>query len=471
MRLLAAAVVWLSLCCLPLAAQAPARVTPSRGVGLVDLLRAALRDSPGLNSAEATRDAAHIDVVNAYIGLGPRANWVFDTSRERLDVIRSKNDVYKVGLSNFSNYANTLEVVQPLFDARLFAQLHGAYSGLHRSRAELDAVRQKTVFELIQAYLITLGSADALALSRAEQASLEKQNEMMEVRIGRGLANQGDADELTARLMQARAQTQAASATVLESFATLEHRAAVPVDALLPLAGPIAMPPPMPASVQEWVDTARGRNPEVIALGKAANEAFATFEAQGGAAQPRVELRFTQNRNESGGSVYGGGDLTADRTLLLRVTVPLFNGDGNGYPAVAAHARYQAAKYRIEDQRREVTDRVHTAYEEVVGNAAREKNLVHAAAAQARVVESRQQKFGLGLMRVTDVLDADRDLMQVRRQLLASRYNYLLNLMQLKRLAGDISDADVAFIDADLAHGGGVVRRPSAMPAAMPGQR
>ena len=437
----------------------------------MDLLRDALRDSPGLNSAQATHDATRIDVVNAYIGLGPRANWVFDTSREQLNVKRSSNNVYKVGLSNFNTYANTLEVIQPLFDPRLFAQLHGAYAGLHRSRAELDAVRQKTVFELIQAYLIALGSADALALSKAEQASLDKQNEMMEVRIARGLANQSDADELTARLMQARAQTQAASATVLESFATLEHRAAAPVDAVLPLAGPIAMPPPMPASVQDWVDTARGRNPEVIALSDAANEAFATFEAQGAAALPRVELRFTQHRTEAGGSGYGGGDLPSDRTLLLRVTVPLFNGDGNGYPAVAAHARYQAAKYRIEDQRREVTDRVHTAYEEVVGNAVREKDLVRAAVVQARVVESRQQKYGLGLMRIIDVLDAQRDLAQIRRQLLASRYNYLLNLMQLKRLAGDISDADVAFIDADLAHDGSVVRRPSATVSTTPAQR
>jgi outer membrane protein len=430
-----------------------------RGTGLAELLDEAMRASPAVRGAQASEDAAWHGVTDAAMGLAPRANWVFDNSRERLNVKRSNNPVYQVGISNFGNYGNTLEVVQPLFDPRLFAQLHGARAGLRRSRAELEAVRQKAVFETIQAYLITLGSADALAVARAEEASLARQYEQVDLRMRRGLSSQSDLDEVTARLMQARAQTQAASASLNEAFATLERRVGGKVSAVLPLAGPIAMPPPSPNNPDAWVDEADSRNPEVLALGSAADEAWATFEAQGAAVLPRLELRLTQNRAETGGSVYGGGSLTTDRTVLLRLTIPLFNGDGNGYPVLTAHARYRAAKYRTQDQKLETEQQVRTAFEEAVGNARREKDLVRAAEAQARVVESKRQRFASGLLRITDVLDSERDLYQAQRLLLASRYNYLLNLMQLKRLSGDISEADAAFIDADLSRDGRMVAR------------
>ena len=307
-----------------------------------------------------------------------------------------------------------------------------------------------------------LGSADALVVSRAEENALAVQQEQMTLRVQRGLASQVDQDEVISRLMQARAQAQAAASTLTQSFATLERRVSGKVTALLPLGGPIPMPPPEPIDVEAWVEAARERNPEVVALVNAAGEAWATFEAQGAALSPRIDFTYTQSRNETGGSVYGGGSLTADQTWLLRLTVPLFNADGGGYPARAAHARARAARYRTDDQRLEVEERVRTAYEEILGNSSRANDVARAAAAQERVVQAKRERYTAGLVRITEVLDSERDLFQVRRTLLASRYNYLLNLIQLKRLAGDISEGDAAVIDAILLRNGPVVTRAGA---------
>jgi TolC family type I secretion outer membrane protein len=448
------------LLALPLLAAGP---PPDAGQGLADLLARALADSPAIGGAEATRDAAERSRIDALFGFAPRANWLFDNSRERLNVKRSNSAIYQIGISNFGNYGNTLQIVQPLFDPRLFAQLHGAQEALQRTRAELDATRQKTVFELIQAYLITLGSADALAVARAEEASLAKQHDQMDLRVKRGLSAQSDLDEVTSRLMQARAQLKQAASSLNEAFATLEHRVSGHVEAVLPLGSRIAMPPPNPATADAWVEAAKAKNPEILALDNAASEAFATFEAQGAAVLPRVDLTFTQNRAETGGSVYGGGSTITDRTVLFRLTVPLFNGDGAGYPVFAAHARYRAARYRTLDQKQEVEERVRIAFEETVGNALREHDIAQGVAAQGRVLDAKRQRFAAGVLRITEVLDSERDFYQAQRMLLASRYNYLLNLMQLKRLAGDISAADAAFIDADLQRDGAKVVRASAM--------
>lgn len=448
-----------TLAAFPLMAAAPAPLPLSPPSGLGELVLRALRANPAVSSAEASEDAAIRSRTDSLFGFAPRASWLFDNSNERLNVKRSNNSVSRVGISNFANYGDTLQIVQPLFDPRVFAQLHGATQSLRRSRAELAAVRQRAVFEVIQAYLITLGSADALGVSRSEEASLARQQEQLGIKVRNGVAAASDLDEVTSRLSQTRAQREGAESSLAQVFISLERRSAGKIVALRPLAGPISMPPPEPADAEEWVRIARLRNPEVQALEGAAGEALATFEAQSAALLPRVDLTYTQNRAQTGGSVYGGGSLITDRTLLFRLTVPLFNADGSGYPAYASHSRYRSARYRTEDQRADVEERTRIAYEETVGNVVREREIAKAVAAQERVLLARRQKFNAGLMRIVDVLEAERDFYQVQRLLLASRYNYLLNLMQLKRLAGDISEADAAFIDASLKNQGATVLR------------
>jgi predicted outer membrane repeat protein len=427
--------------------------------GLTELLIQALRNSPAIAGAEASNTAANRSLIDALIGFAPRASWVFDNSRERLNVKRSSNAIYQVGISNFGNYGNTLQVSQPLFDPRIFAQLHGANETLKRVRAELDGARQKAIFEMIQSYLVALGSADALAVSRSEEQSLANQRDQMALRVQRGLASPPDLDEVTSRLLQSRAQRTTAEAALREAFSTLDHRVAGHVEAVLPLGGPIAMPAPQPADVEAWVTQAKLHNPDVRALDFAAGEAWSVFEQQGAALLPHLDATFTQNRSESGGSIYGGGSLTTDRTLLFRLTIPLFNADGNGYPVLAAHARAQAARYKTEDEKLDIEERVRIAYEEILANISRAGDVARAAEAQQRVWQSKRDRYAAGLIRITEVLESEKDLYQVRRVLLAARYNYLLNLMQLKRLAGDISESDAAFIDALLQRNGPFVTR------------
>ncbi|MBL6458517.1 TolC family protein [Belnapia sp. T6] len=436
-------------------ADAPA----SGGIGLLDLAEAALAQHPTMRQAAAGRDAARHAVRDAYIGLGPRANMVFDTARERLDVFRSSTPVYRIGVSEFSNRGMTLEVVQPLFDARVFAQLAGAHATLRRAREELDGVRQRVLFEVVQAYLTALGSADGHAIASAEERTLRRQMQEVEQRGRLGLATPADADEVAARLRGAEAQTMAAAAALNEAIAGLERRTARRIAGIAPLGGRIPMPEPSPPTPETWVERARDRNAEVLVAQEAANEARAQALNAAAGTLPRVDLRFTQSHQVTGGSVYGGGSGIDDRTLLFRLTVPLFNGDGGGYPYFAARARHRASLYRVEDQRLEVEQQVRGAFEEVVSNARREPALLRAAEAQARVVVSKRQRLVGGVLRLKEVLDAERDQFQAERAVLSGRYNYLLNLMGLKRLAGDLSEADILYLDAMLDRRGRAIGR------------
>ncbi len=426
---------------------------------LVELYKNAIANSPVLAQAQAGRDASSHSLRDAYLGFAPRVNWVFDNSLERLQIYRSSNTLYSVGINNFANHNQTFEVVQPLVDGRILGQLRTAWATLKRTRQELDSARQRLTFELIQSYLVTLGSFDGYDVALAETAALSRHKEELDLRVARGLSSQADLDEVAARLLSARANAINAAAVLDESFATLERRAGRPVASLLPLAGRISMPKPDPGTPNEWVAQARAQNPDVLAAVYATDEAWANVETQAGAMLPRLEFRFTDSKLNNGGSVYGGGSMYTDRTALFRLSIPLFNGDGQGYPVFAARSRWQASRYRAEDQRQDVEERVRTGFTEVLSNAGRGAQLARAVDAQARVVDSKRERFSAGVARITDVLDAERDFFQYRRQELGSRYNYLLNMVSLKRLAGTISEDDVAFIDTELDPKSRLVRR------------
>ncbi|MCQ4159244.1 TolC family protein [Roseomonas sp. GC11] len=447
----------------PAVAQAPAApagpVAVQEATGLAELAERAGGGHPQLRQAEAGQDAARFSLRDAYLGLAPRANIVFDRGDQRLNVIRTDNYLYRLGVNNFRNQGYTLEVVQPIFDPRVFAQLRGAHASLRRARDELTAARQRTLFDLMQAYLTTLAAYDGHQVARAEEEVLARQMGEMQARMRLGLASEADANEVEARLRAAEAQRMAAASALNESFASLERRAGFRVGPLAPLAARIPMVPPSPADPDEWVREARARNADLRALESASTEARAMAETQAAALLPRLELRMTQDRSDSGGTVYGGGSTISDRTLLFRLTVPLFNPDGGGYPVFAARARYQASLYRLEDQRLDVEEKVRIAFEEVVSNAQRDRTLLQALEAQTRNVAGKQARYAAGTLRIKEVLDSERDLYQAQRNLLAARYNYLMNFMMLKRLAGDFAEADLLYIDSALDRRAAPVRR------------
>ena len=419
-------------------------------IGLAELIDRASNAHPQVLQAAAGRDAARHSLRDAYLGLTPRANLVFDRSSERLDVISTTNALYRVGVNNFRNQGYTLEMVQPIFDGRLLAQLRGSHASLRRAREELSATRQRTVFELMQAYLTVLAAYDGFQLAKAEEDVLRRQMAEISTRARLGLANEGDLDEVDARLRSTEAQRMAAETALNSSFASLERRAAMQVGLIAPLSARIPMSAPTPATPDAWVREALAQNPDLRALDSATMEARAAVEAQLGAMLPRVDFRAMIAQSDTGGSVYGGGSNINDRILQFRLTVPIYNPDGAGTPIFAARSRLAASRYRLEDQRLEIEERVRIAFEEVSSNARRERTLVQGLEAQNRVTAAKRQRYRAGLIRLKESLDSERDLYQAQRDLLASRYNYLLNLMMLKRLTGDFAEADILYIDSAL---------------------
>jgi outer membrane protein len=415
---------------------------------LLGVFECAISENPEILAAQAGVRATRHGVIDAYLGYAPRANATFDKQRERQNVIATQNPVYQTGKAYFGNTVAYGEIVQPIVDYRIIAQLKAAKAAERGADFSHLGVQNKITYGVIEAYLLALSAADAYSLSNIEQRALEGHEVDVRSKIERGLSNSADFDDVESRLGLAKARKVTAAAAMSEAFAALERLCAKTTDSLYPLRGSVPVVRPDPRDPDQWVAAALRANPDLLAMDQTVAGAAAEVEKLFSNHLPRLDLRATDTYSKTGGSLYGGGSETDDKLLALRLSVPLFNGNGQGIQFLAAKERELQAQLNLDVRRREIIQKARTAFIETVSNGERVGILATASKASDRFAEGQRDKFKAGLITVTLVLDAERDAYRARREYLGARYAYLLNMMQLRYLAGVISPEDVAFVNS-----------------------
>ena len=141
-----------------------------------------------------------------------------------------------------------------------------------------------------------------------------------------------------------------------------------PVGAVWRLRQSFAVGKPQPAQADPWLQLAID-SPELRASELAVAEANAQYHGALAEILPHADLRYADNFNDSGGSLYGGGAVTSDHTLMLRVTIAVFNGDGQGYSALRERQRLAESKYSYADQKLMVEQTIRNALSEATAGA------------------------------------------------------------------------------------------------------
>jgi len=92
------------------------------------------------------------------------------------------------------------------------------------------------------------------------------------------------------------------------------------------------------------------------------------------------------------------------------------------------------------------------AFQGVISAIQRVRALEASLVSQQSAVEGRERGYRSGIYTLLDVLDSERELFSTRRDLARARYEYLLNLLQLKRQAGTLSEEDLVYLNSLLDH-------------------
>jgi outer membrane protein len=149
------------------------------------------------------------------------------------------------------------------------------------------------------------------------------------------------------------------------------------------------------------------------------------------------------NQNNMGGSLFGGGATVDTGSVAINLDVPIFDGFVSLSKTREARNRYLESLQGLEQQRRDVILKVMTAFSGV-------KTAISRAEALKQSIDS-QTELKSGVYPSLAVLDAARDLYLYRRDFSLSRYDYIMNTLELKRAVGTLSEDDLIVINGWLA--------------------
>ncbi|WP_027996321.1 TolC family outer membrane protein [Simplicispira psychrophila] len=425
-----------------------ALVAPAQAQSLVELLNAARSYDAPWQSAKAQLDASIARADQARAGLLPSAA----LSGE---IARAKTDVTMPPISaSMTTHTLGINAAQPLYRPANRITLQQGLRGIDVAQAQLDAATQDLLVRVSQGYFDVLAAQDTLAFVQAQKAAVSEQLAAAKRNFEVGTSTITDTREAQARYDLVTAQEVAAENDLRVKKLALDQLVGRNGTQPLPLAIPLPLPALEPADVSVWVQQSQDGQPLVrqaaIALDVAQLE---TQKAQTGHL-PTVDLQAGYNvqRSPNGTMTLPGiNSRVTSASIGVALNLPLFAGFAVQNRVKETLALEDKARADLDNLRRTVAQNTRAAFYGVQSGQGQVKALEAAELSSQSALDANKLGYQVGVRINIDVLNAQSQLYQTKRDLAQARYNVLLGTLKLRQAAGTLSEADVQAIDALLA--------------------
>ncbi len=372
------------------------------------------------------------------VGLGAGANWT------------NRNSSVAVLDGTSNSQAVTLSASQPLYrPANRIANDQGQLS-VEIARAQLLQAEQDLIVRTTQAYFDVLAAQDTLAFVRAQKTAVSEQLASAKRNFEVGTSTITDSREAQARFDLTTAQEIAAENDLLVKKLALDQLVGTANVVPKSLAAPLVLPPVVPADPQLWVGEAQARNLNVLQAQKVLEIAqLETRKAEAGHL-PTLDLvgQYQVARGPSGTPAIPGTVRSNNATVGLQFNMPLFAGYAIQNRVKETLALEEKSRTDLEAARRAVAQATRSAYFGVLSGQSQVKALEAAEASSQSALDANKLGYQVGVRINIDVLNAQSQLFQTKRDLALARYNVLLTGLRLRQASGQLVAADLQPIGA-----------------------
>lgn len=418
---------------------------PAQAQSLTELLESARTYDTAWQSARLQLDASARRADQARAGLLPSAGLSAGVSRANTDVSRPPIE------RTATTQTLGVNASQPLYRPANRINLEQAQRGVDVAQAQLDAASQDLLVRVSQAYFDVLAAQDTLTFVQAQKAAVSEQLASAKRNFEVGTSTVTDSREAQARYDLVIAQEIAAENDLRVKKLALDQLVGITGTQPKPLALPLLLAPVQPDNVITWVDTARELQPGVrqaaIALDIARLE---TQKAETGHL-PTVDLQAGYNiqRNPTGTITAPGiNSRTNNASLGVAFNLPLFAGFSVQNRVKETLALEEKASADLETTRRNVAQATRAAFFGVQSGQGQVQALQAAEASSQSALDANKLGYQVGVRINIDVLNAQSQLFQTKRDLAQARYNVLLGTLKLRQAAGTLTIEDVQAINA-----------------------
>ena len=423
---------------------------PARAQSLVDLFDTAKVADAGFLSAKAQADANLYRAEQARAGLLPSAAFGALASQSYLGIAPS------VGASSERGYGTqqvSLSGSYPLYRPANQAAFDQGQKLLEQSEAQLNAANQDLIVRVSQAYFDVLASKDSLNFVMAQKTAVAEQLAAAKRNFEVGTSTITDSREAQARFDLVVAQQIAAENDLRVKRLALDQTVGKSGTDPKPVALPLALPAVLPADVNQWVEQAVANHPQLRQLQTALD--VAVLETQKARAGEKMTIDLTGNvaaiRNDGGSSTAGVGSVVNSATIGINLNYPLFTGNATQNRIKETLALEEKARVDMAGAKNTISQAVRTAYFGVLSGQGQAMALQAAEASSQSALDANQLGYKVGVRINIDVLNAQSQLFQTKRDLAKARYDVLVGGLRLRQASGVLAEGDLAAVNALLA--------------------
>lgn len=409
----------------------------SQAADLKSVFEQALANDPQLAAEVALADA------NAQsAGLAGQA--ILPTVTLEADIGTTSVDAYStVPSADYDNTTYTFQAVQPILAPESWYSYGAASAATDSAEIERRKAEQSLVVRISEAYFNVLRANAGLASAKAQEAAVKRQLEQTEQRFKVGLIAITEVHEAQAIYDGATVELIAAESELDIAYESLAQLTGERYDRINPLKETIPLTGPVPADRTLWEQKALGQNLDVLIAEKSQLSAERNHKSKISGHLPTVNLVGTYTVADNEASTTANGEEVTSTYVGVNVSMPIFSGGATWAGQKQAYYQRQAAEKSYEAAQRSATLNIRSLYRQLEADVARIKARKQSITSAQSAMEATQTGYEVGTRNIVEVLQAQLAVFSAQRDYAYARYDYVIDLLQFRQVAGELSVADI----------------------------
>ncbi len=419
---------------------------------LLDIYQQALSHDSTLASALSANQSAQELIEQGKALYRPSVNFSAGVNATQADV-RYLNTVLSpfgfAGKTNFEGYNYGINASQPIFRKQNLVQMDQAKTQVSQADKQLALSQQQLIVRTTQAYFDVLIAQDKIDLINAQKTAILTQFDQAKANFDVGTSTITDVNEAQARYdlivaqeiaaineyQVARYSIQAITGEVPKSLATV--KADIKAHNL-------------EQNMEQWLEVAAHNNLNIQIQQDTVKFSVQEIDLAKAGHLPSLDAVASYNDTYSSGSSYGFGSDLKNGTIGLQLQIPLYQGGATSSRVRQAVLNKQKAQDDVDIARSQTALETQRAYLNLNTSIAQVKAYEQALVSSQSQLDSTKLGYEVGVRTSVDVLNAQQQFFSTKRDLLQSRYNYLVNIIRLKAASGVVAEVDLVDINQQL---------------------
>ena len=352
----------------------------------------------------------------------------------------------------------SVALTQTLYNRGQFIALRQADKQVARAEVGYQLAKQDLLLRVSETYFNVLAAEDTVASEQAAREAIRRQLEQAEQRFEVGLIAITDVQEAQAGFDQAVAAEISAQRLLATSIEFLRE---IIGSHVTDLAGPkedFPLISPNPADQEAWVRTALDQNLALISNRIGTEIAQDSIEIERSTRLPTLRLsgNFGESQSEST-RINNLASGLSPRTFSefgsegysfnLSFSVPIYSGGFNASRIRQSVYQHRAALEGLERMARQTERLTRDAYLGVLSEISRVRALRQAVESSETALRATEAGFEVGTRTTVDVLASQNNLRRAQTNFARSRYDYALEVLNLKYAAGSLAVQDLELVN------------------------